>query len=61
MKRRDLLKHLSEHGCRFVREGSEHSVWENPNTKQRSSVPRHSEVNDFTANRICKSLGVPKP
>jgi mRNA interferase HicA len=58
MKRRDLLKHLSEHGCRFVREGS---IWENPDTKQRSSVPRHSEVNDFTANKICKTLSIPKP
>ena len=30
MRRRDLLSHLHEHGCRFVREGSEHSIWENP-------------------------------
>jgi mRNA interferase HicA len=61
MKRREFLNHLSQHGCHFVREGSEHSIWENPMTKQRGSVPRHSEVNDFTARRICKSLGIPKP
>ena len=30
MKRRDLLRHLRQHGCRFVREGSDHSIWENP-------------------------------
>jgi mRNA interferase HicA len=61
MKRRDLLKHLTNCGCQFVREGSEHSIWENPKTKQRSSIPRHSEINDFTASRMCKALGIPKP
>ena len=30
MKRRDLLAHLTRHGCRFVREGGDHSIWENP-------------------------------
>jgi predicted RNA binding protein YcfA (HicA-like mRNA interferase family) len=61
MKRRDLLRHLERHGCRFVREGGEHSVWEHSATKQRSSVPRHHEIPDFTAARICKQLGVPGP
>jgi mRNA interferase HicA len=61
MKWCDPLKHLGENGCRFVREGSEHSIWENPVTKKRTAIPRHNEVNDFTANRICKSLGVSKP
>ena len=30
MKRRGLLRHLYQHGCRLVREGSEYSPWENP-------------------------------
>jgi mRNA interferase HicA len=30
MKRRDLLRHMTQHGCRFVRESGEHSIWENP-------------------------------
>jgi mRNA interferase HicA len=30
MKRKDLLRHLRAHGCVFVREGSDHSIWENP-------------------------------
>jgi mRNA interferase HicA len=52
MRRRDLLHHLAQHGCRFVREGGEHSIWENPAIHRRTSVPQHREVPDFTAARI---------
>ncbi|MBF0508416.1 MAG: type II toxin-antitoxin system HicA family toxin [Deltaproteobacteria bacterium] len=61
MKRRDLLHHLSQNGCRLLREGGEHSIWENPTTNHRASIPRHREVSDFTMIRICKQLGVPLP
>jgi mRNA interferase HicA len=61
MKRRDLLGHLRQAGCRFVREGREHSIWENPATGRRSSVPRHRDIPDFTAARICKQLRIPPP
>lgn len=50
MKRKDLLAHLLRHGCRFVREGADHSIWENP---------AHREIPEFTASRICKQLGIP--
>ena len=49
MKRRDLLQHLNQHGCRLVREGGEHSIWENPATNRRTSIPRHREIPEFTA------------
>ena len=61
MKRRDLLLHLHQHGCQLVREGGEHSIWENLTTNRRSSVPRHREIPGFTVARICKQLGVPAP
>ena len=61
MKRRDLLRHLHEHGCQFVREGREHSIWENPVTNRRTSVPRHREIPDYTIERICKQLGIAGP
>lgn len=61
MKRRDLLHHLRQHGYQFVREGGEHSIWENPTTHRRTSVPRHREIPEFTVARICKQLGVPAP
>ncbi len=61
MKRRDVLRHLRQHGCRLVREGGEHSIWENPATHRRTSVPRHNEILEFTAVRICQQLEVPEP
>lgn len=59
MKRADLLKHLRESGCVFVREGGRHSWWLNPTQNRRSSVPRHNEINDQLARKICKDLGIP--
>ncbi|MBM3835076.1 MAG: type II toxin-antitoxin system HicA family toxin [Verrucomicrobia bacterium] len=29
MKRRELIRHLSAHGCALAREGSDHSWWGN--------------------------------
>ena len=59
MKRRDLLKYLEEYGCRLLREGGSHTVYYNPSTKQTSTIPRHKEVDDFLAKKICKDLGIP--
>jgi predicted RNA binding protein YcfA (HicA-like mRNA interferase family) len=61
MKRRDLIRHLQKNGCRFVREGGEHSIWENPAAKRRSAVPRHREIPEHTVARICKQLEIPGP
>ncbi len=61
MKRRELLEHLTRHGCRFVREGGEHPIWENAANGRRTSVPRHREIVEFTARRICRQLEVPDP
>ena len=60
MKRNALLKHLRRHGCELIREGGNHSWWGNPSRNLRSSVPRHTEINDQLARKICKDLGVPK-
>jgi predicted RNA binding protein YcfA (HicA-like mRNA interferase family) len=61
MKRRDLIRHLSQHGCKLVREGGEHSIWGNPSNNRRTSLPRHQEISEFTAIRICKQLEIPRP
>jgi hypothetical protein len=47
--------------CQFVREGSDHSIWGNPVMNYRTSVPRHREIPDYTAGRICKQLGIDLP
>jgi len=59
MKRGDLLRHLREHGCALVREGGNHSWWHNPAQNRRSAVPRHNEINDYLARKICKDLRIP--
>jgi mRNA interferase HicA len=59
MKRRDLLRHLERHGCALLREGASHSVYVNRSTAKASTVPRHREINDFLARKICRDLEVP--
>jgi mRNA interferase HicA len=59
MKRRYLEDHLKSYGCEFLREGSRHSWWWNPEQNKRSSVPRHTEIKDNLARKICKDLGIP--
>jgi len=61
MKRRDLVRHLEAHGCELLREGSSHSVFVNRAKGKSSTVPRHKEVNDFTARKICRDLEIPVP
>ena len=39
MKREGLLRHLRRHGCVLRREGSEHTLWENPQTGHAEAVP----------------------
>jgi mRNA interferase HicA len=61
MKRRDLLRHLAAQGCILIREGSRHSVFHNPREGVTSTVPRHSEINDYLTRKICRDLRIPMP
>jgi hypothetical protein len=61
MKRADLIAHLHSYGCSLLREGRRHSIYVNPSNSRTSAVPRHREINDFLAKRICRDLGVPEP
>lgn len=61
MKRRDLLAHLAERGCELLREGGRHSVFWNPKNGATSTVPRHREIEEFLARRICRDLRIPAP
>jgi mRNA interferase HicA len=59
MKRDALLRYLRQHGCELIREGGRHSWWGNSQTNRRSAVPRHTEIVDLLALKICKDLGIP--
>jgi hypothetical protein len=61
MKRLDLVRHLGRHGCVLIREGSRHSVFVNRLANKASTVPRHREINDHLARKICKDLEIPDP
>ncbi|MEL7362016.1 MAG: type II toxin-antitoxin system HicA family toxin [Bacteroidota bacterium] len=60
MKQRALLKHLRKHGCILKREGRSHSLWMNPRTGEVEAVPRHTEVANILARKICRGLSVPE-
>ncbi len=59
MKRRKLIKHLKKHGAWLLREGAKHSIFQKGSLK--TEVPRHSEVVDELARKICRDLDLPSP
>ena len=61
MKRTDLIRYLLEHGCEFLREGGRHSVYVNRMAGKSSTVPRHREINEILAKKICKDLEIDPP
>ena len=60
MKRVDLIRHLEDNGCYLLREGGRHSVYANPANNRTSAVPRHREINDYLAKKICRDLEIPE-
>jgi mRNA interferase HicA len=60
MKRVDLIRHIERHGCVLLREGGNHTVFVNRAVRKAATVPRHREINDFLARKICRELGIPE-
>jgi mRNA interferase HicA len=60
VKRSALLQHLRRHGCYLKREGRAHSLWCNPATGALEAVPRHTEISNILAGKICRGLGIPE-
>ena len=56
MKKTELLQKLIDKGAVFVRHGTKHDVYLQPKTKKEAAVPRHNEINEFTAKAILKKL-----
>jgi len=61
MKRHTLLKYLKDHDCVLLREGSKHDIYWNTQNRKTSAVPRHVEIVDLIARKICKDLGITPP
>jgi len=60
MKRQTLLRHLRKHGCYLKREGRAHSLWASTRTGEVEAIPRHTEIPDKLARKICRGLSVPE-
>ena len=61
MKRIDLVRHVDANGCELLREGGSHSVYINRSARRTSVIPRHREVNEYLARKICRDLEIPEP
>lgn len=48
-------------GATSLRTGPSHSVFVNRKTRKASTVPRHREINEHLAWKICRDLEVPPP
>ena len=57
MKRRDLIRHIEEHGCEFLREGANHTVYANRKERKVTTIPRHREIDEKLSKKICRGFG----
>jgi len=60
MKRKKLLEALNDVGAIFIRHGGSHDIYENPRTHEFTQVPRHSDINEYTALTILKKMSQKK-
>jgi hypothetical protein len=59
MKRRDLIKHITVHGAFLLREGRRHSIYQKG--KLKTELPRHNEIVEELAKKICRDLEISLP
>jgi len=57
MKRKELIRYITQHGAYLLREGRRHSIY--ARGKYRTEIPRHIEIVDELARKICKDLDIP--
>ena len=58
MKRKELIRQLTEARCVYLRPGANHDIYINSVTKQKQPVPRHTEIDNALAKHIKKYLGL---
>jgi hypothetical protein len=57
MKRKELIEHITRQGAFLLREGRRHSIYQRG--RYRSQIPRHTEIVDELARKICRDLNIP--
>ncbi|MCR4963734.1 MAG: type II toxin-antitoxin system HicA family toxin [Firmicutes bacterium] len=59
MKQSEMIKLLKQNGFLLKREGKEHAIYWNPQTKREVQIPRSKkELKTGTANKILKDAGL---
>ncbi len=61
MKTTNFIKFLSLQDCLLIREGGNHSIFQNQKNKKLSSVPRHKEIKNYLVKKICRDLEISPP
>jgi predicted RNA binding protein YcfA (HicA-like mRNA interferase family) len=61
MKTTNFIRYLNKNNCLLIREGGNHSIFQNSLNKKISSVPRHKEVKNNLVRKICKDLEIALP
>ena len=60
MKISELKRLIKKQGCKFVAHGTEHDMWMNTKTGEKTRIPRHNsqEIGTGLVQRILKDLGL---
>jgi hypothetical protein len=53
-----LIGHLQRQGCRLDREGGRHTIYTNLVNGAKAPVPRHAEIDNRLARKICQQLAI---
>jgi len=61
MKTANFIKYLNLNHCMLIREGGNHSVFQNQSNRKITAVPRHKEVKNNLVRKICKDLEILPP
>lgn len=56
MKRKELIKKITEAGCVFIRHGGNHDLYVNLKSGKKQPIPRHREIDEHLARHIIKML-----
>lgn len=57
MKRRDLIRKLKKAGWK-ISSGAKHDIAKHLDRSGKIPIPRHNEINEYTANQILKEAGL---
>lgn len=61
MKATNLIKFPNQQNCALIREGANHSIFQNQNNRKITSVPLHKEIKNNLVRKIDRDIEIPNP